>query len=128
MSILSFAESSAAIRSLELVGRTIDFHVRCNLRELFIEDSYPTTVTDAVRSEIYAMYRENIGRDVPAFSLARQVARQYKVEEREASAILRQGVWRRDLRVDLFQPVLMDKALRPETTDVLDRYADWFRR
>jgi len=123
---LYFAD--AGVRSIELVGRTIDFHVRCNLRDVFLDDSYPITVSDVARAEIMAMYRENIGRDVPAFRLARQAARDYKIDDREATAVLKQGIWRRELRVDLFQPVLMDKVLRPEVTDVLVRYADWFKR
>ena len=88
----------------------------------------PFKESDAARAEIMAMYRENIGRDVPAFRLARQAARDFKIDDREATAVLKQGIWRRELRVDLFQPVLMDKVLRPEVTDVLVRYADWFKR
>lgn len=118
----------ARIRSLQIVGRSVDFHARCNLRDLFLDDSYPTTVGEATRLEILAFYRENIGQDVPAFLLARRVARQHRIDEREATALIKQGIWRRELRVDLFQPVLMDKPLRPEAEDVLTRYADWFRR
>lgn len=120
--------SDAGIRTVELVGKSIDFHVRCNLRELFLDESYPTTVGEQARAEIMDMFRQSIGRDVPGYLLARQVARDYRVDEREAVALIKQGIWNRELRVDLFQPVLMDKPLRAETTDVLERYSDWFRR
>jgi hypothetical protein len=43
-------------------------------------------------------------------------------------ALIHQGIWRRELRVDLFRPVLADKPLRREVTDVLVKYADWFAR
>ena len=46
---------------------------------------------------------------LPGYLLARQDARDYRVDEREAVALLKQGIWNRELRVDLFQPVLMDK-------------------
>lgn len=120
--------SDAGIRTVEVVGKSIDFHVRCNLRELFLDESYPTTVDEQARAEIMDMFRQNIGRDVPGYLLAHQVARDYKIDEREAVALIKQGIWKRELRVDLFQPVLMDKPLRAETTDVLVRYADWFKR
>lgn len=118
----------AGIRTVQVVGSSIDFHVRCNLRELFLDESYPITVADSARTEIMAMYRECIGRDVPANLLAHQVARDYRIAPREAVALMKQGIWRRELRVDLFQPVLMDRPLVPEAQDVLVRYADWFKR
>ena len=120
--------SDAGIRSVEVVGSSIDFHVRCNLRELFLDETYPLTVSEQAQAEILLLYKSNIGRDVPAFRLAHQVAREFRIPDREAVALIKQGVWRRELRVDLFQPVLMDKPLRPEATDVLVRYADWFKR
>ncbi len=120
--------SDAGIRTVEVVGSSIDFHVRCNLRDLFLDDTYPNTVGDCARAEIMSMYRDRIGRDLPAYLLAHQVARDYRIDAREAVALLKQGIWRRELRVDLFQPVLMDKPLRVETADVLEHYAAWFRR
>jgi hypothetical protein len=120
--------SDAGIRSIEVVGRSIDFHVRCNLRELFLEESYPVTLSEPARVEVMSMCRENVGRDIPGYLLARQIARDHRIDEREAAALIKQGVWRRELRVDLFQPVLMDKPLRPEKIDVLSHYADWFKR
>lgn len=120
--------ADAAIRTVEVVGTSIDFHVRCNLRELFLDESYPITVSDTARAEIMSMCRECIGRDIPGYLLARRISRNYRVDDREAVALVKQGIWRRDLRVDLFQPVLMDKPLRAEATDVLVRYANWFKR
>lgn len=118
----------AGIRTVQVVGSSIDFHVRCNLRELFLDESYPLTVAESARIEILGMYRECIGRDVPANRLAHQAARDYRIAPREAVAVMKQGIWRRELRVDLFQPVLMDRPLCPESQDILVRYADWFKR
>lgn len=118
----------AGIRTVQVVGSAIDFHVRCNLRELFLDESFPISVTGSDRAEILAMYRECIGKDVPANLLAHKVARDHRIAPREAAALMKQGIWHRELRVDLFQPVLMDRPLSPESQDVLVRYADWFRR
>jgi len=120
--------ADADVRTHQVVGRAIDFHVRCNLRDLFLDHTFPTTVTEIVREEIMGLYTENVGADVPANLIALQASRRYGIPEREATALLKQGIWQRRLRVDLFQPVLMDKPLRRETQDVLNRYGGWFKR
>ncbi len=118
----------AGIRTQRIAGKAIDFDVRCNLRELFLDDTYPTTISEIHRPEINYVFREAIGADVPAHVIARKVANDFRISTREAVALIKQGIWRRELRVDLFQPVLMDKPLRPETEDVFVRYQDWFCR
>lgn len=118
----------AGVRTQHIAGKAIDFDVRCNLRDLFLDDTFPTTVSDAQRVEIMAQYRASIGVDIPAYVVVRKVARDYKVSDREAVALIKQGIWRRELRVDLFQPVLMDKPLSTEKVDVFVRYGDWFKR
>lgn len=118
----------AGVRSQQVVGRDIDFQVRCNLRDLFLDDSFPTTIDEPARLEIVAQFREAIGMDVPAYLLALKVSRERRIPDREVIAILKQAIWMRELRVDLFQPVLMDRPLREERQDVLVRYRAWFKR
>jgi hypothetical protein len=74
------------------------------------------------------MIGEYIGKDVPIYMVARRVAKQFDFGVEDASALIHQGIWRRELRVDLFRPVLTSKPLRPEVTDVLTKYAAWFAR
>lgn len=38
------------------------------------------------------------------------------------------AVWNRQLRLDLFRPILVNHPLRPEVRDVLDVYGHWFKR
>ena len=120
--------SDAGIRTQRIAGKAIDFDLRCNLRDLFLDDTFPTNVNDAHRTEIMSQYRSTIGADIPAHVTARKVASDYKISAREAVALIKQGIWRRELRVDLFQPILMDKPLSPEKMDVFVRYGDWFKR
>lgn len=42
--------------------------------------------------------------------------------------VLHRGIWERQLRVDLHQPILVDKPLHPERSDVLLDYAHYFQR
>ena len=120
--------SDAGIRTQQVVGHSIDFHVRCNLRELFLDESFRTTVNPMTRLELIHEIKETIGADIPGYLTARRLASKFKVAPREVVAIIKQGIWNRQIRVDLFQPIQMDKPLQPEIKDVLSHYAAWFRR
>lgn len=120
--------ADAGIRTHQVVGRSIDFHVRCNLREMFLDESYRTTIHAVARLDLIHELNASVGVDIPAYITARRLANSFKIQPREVVAIIKQGIWSRQIRVDLFQPVLMDKPLRQETQDVLSRYADWFKR
>ncbi|WP_205734188.1 hypothetical protein [Acidovorax kalamii] len=42
--------------------------------------------------------------------------------------VLEQGIWNRSIRVDLFEPVLLDRPLKREREDPVFVYGDWFSR
>lgn len=120
--------ASAGIRTQPIGRDQMPDDLCWNLRDLFLDDTYPLEATDAQRREVIEIWRDAIGRDLPAYVFARKIASKCGVPEREATAILRQSIWRRDLRVDLFRPILMTDPLRPEVDDVFVRFAAWFSR
>lgn len=118
----------AGIRTQNVAGRSIDFDLRCNLRELFLHQKEAVQLPPEQTIEITSMFRAAIGSGVVAYEVAAEVAAKAKIGERLAILILKQGIWNRDLRIDLFRPFLMDKPLHSEVCDVFDRYGNWFRR
>lgn len=127
-SLQNIYNQDAGIRTQQVVGKSIDFHVRCNLREIFLDEGYKTNISASLRLEVIQELKEMIGIDVPVYLSARKLAGKYRVQDREVIAILKQGIWERLIRVDLFQPVSMDKPLRAEKVDVLSHYSSWFAR
>lgn len=118
----------AGIRTHQASMDRIDLQLRFNLTSLFLDDTYPVPLSGDHRDAAIAMARGFIGVDTPIYSVARRIAREFRINDRDAMALIHQGIWRRELRVDLFRPVLADKPLRREVTDVLVKYADWFAR
>jgi hypothetical protein len=118
----------AGIRTQQVVGSSIDFHVRCNLRELFLDEDYKTNIDPNAKLELLNNVKEAVGKDIPAYLLAHRIAQSFKLTGREVTALIKQGIWTRQIRVDLFQPCLMDKPLRPKVVDVLSHYSAWFAR
>lgn len=118
----------AAIRTQPIAGRDINREVFCNLREVFADDGYILSIQDGHRMEIVAMFLDAVGTDIPGQALVRKAAREFHIPDRESLAILRQAIWRREIRIDLFRPFLVDKPLRPEVVDVFAHYGPWFNR
>lgn len=118
----------ADIRTQPVAGEAIDFDLRCNLADLFGDHALVIDIVDDQRERIMELYRSAIGADAPAYGVAREAASRFNLSERDAVALIRQGIWRRELRVDLFRPVLMDRPLHPEVEDVFRRYGHWFAR
>lgn len=120
--------ADADIRTQQVAKDMIDADLRLNLRNLFLDDSRQFPLTFEQRIEAISMVAEYIGKDAPMYAVARRVAKQFGLSDEDAAALIHQGIWRRELRVDLFRPVLTTKPLRPEVVDVLARYASWFAR
>jgi hypothetical protein len=120
--------SDAEIRTHPVSKDRLDVNVRLNLRNAFLDDSRTFSMSADQRADALCLAREAIGQDVPMYVVARRMAKEFLIEDVDAIALIHQGVWRRELRVDLFRPLLTTKPLHPEVTDVIDAYADWFAR
>jgi hypothetical protein len=120
--------SDAGIRTQQVSKDRIDFHLRCNLRDLFLEQDIRLPLVESHAVEALEFAQGFIGADLPMYQVAKQMAREFGFPDRDALTFIRQRIFRRDLRVDLFRPLLTPKPLRPEVDDALVRYAHWFQR
>lgn len=118
--------NDAGIRTQPVADEDIDWHVWTNLAELFPYTMKPTTLEPGCRQEIVDAYRAAMMAGVPPMEVMLSLVQRRRCTDYEARVVFRQAIWERDLRVDLFQPVLVDYPLQPETVDVLDHYAGWF--
>lgn len=117
----------AGIPTVQVAGDQIDLQVVGNLRQLFLHHRRKLRVNDEQRIALEERFRSALQTDIPPADAILSFLRHQKVESTDAVSCLYQMVWRRQLRVDLFAPILIDRPLRPETRDVLDVYAQWFR-
>lgn len=120
--------ADAEIRTQPVALDQFDTEVRLNLRNMFLDECRPIALSDQKRQEALGVAFDHIGKDVPMHFVARRMALAVGFDEIDAIALIHQAIWRRELRVDLFRPVLTSKPLRPEIRDILDAYGSWFAR
>lgn len=118
----------AGIRTQPVSFDQLNTEVRLNLRNTFLDECRKLSLTDGQRRDALGVATEHIDVDVPVCVVARRMAAAVGCSDKEACWLIHQAVWRRELRVDLFRPVLTTKPLRAEARDVLDVYSSWFTR
>lgn len=116
----------AGIRTVFLAADTIDQHVRSNLRQLFLHHGRKVSLLSTEQDELTERFRNCLESGVPAFELIAKLTGAGKYSVDDCRNVLYQAIWYRRLRVDLFQPILINRPLNPEARDVLQVYGDWF--
>lgn len=108
----------------------IDENVRINLLNLqYWHARSPVNPVDPVKQErILSDYEKGIGSGFVQYELAKRASKDHSIDVYTTKLILKQGIWSRRLRVDLFGPLLDDLPLYIESRDVLDVYSSWFAR
>lgn len=118
----------AGIPTRQVAGESIDFDLRCNLHDLFLSHAEQVAIPVSVQGELYQYFQERVGSSATALQLVVAAARRLEKSESEILTVLKQAIWQRQVRVDLFRPFLVDKRLRPEVDDPLVVYGGWFSR
>ncbi|WP_147426772.1 hypothetical protein [Trinickia fusca] len=99
-----------------------------NLRMLLPWDSRGAGLQQSQREEMVDAFRGIVGTECAPLDLLEDLGKQFRCERQDCLVVLYQAIWRRQLVVDLFKPVLVNVPLRPERTNPFDRYAQLFVR
>lgn len=119
---------AAGIRTVRVTGSQLDADLVANLRDLFGWHGRERTASEQQRLEVLELLRAAIDGPRPAYQVVKEVAAKTSLTDYDVMVELYQAIWRRELRVDLFSPLLMTKRLVREREDPLQRYENWFRR
>ena len=116
------------IRSICLARGDIDAMVASNLRMLFGWTLQPPALSQGHRRQVVEGLKRALIEGNPPIEACSKLSLEIGCALSEAKRVFFQAVWSRQLRVDLFQPILIDRPMHAERRDVLVVYGDWFRR
>jgi len=120
----------AGIRTVEVAAQEqVDDALFANLRSIFLWQKRRCNLPEQLQREIIDEFRSGALTGLSALDvMKRLVGRQNRLQIEELKRVFFQAIWRRKLRLDLFQPVLVDEAMQPEKRDLLEVYADWIEQ
>ena len=116
------------IPTREIAGTQLDFELRCNLKELFGAHLHKINIPGELQPDILSSFSNAVGRRLPADKMCKELAVMHRLDTEDLIHFLKQCIWNRKVRIDLFNRFLMNKPLRPEILDPLEVYSDWFSR
>ncbi|MDD2932786.1 MAG: TnsA endonuclease C-terminal domain-containing protein [Methylotenera sp.] len=117
----------ANIRTVFISEDQIDKNVLLNLRQIFLYHRRCKHLLADQRAELFHYFQTAIQSGIPPAEVVRKFELKGKYSPEESLSILYQLIWHRKIRIDLFQPILIDRPLEPEKKDVFEVYADFFR-
>ncbi|CAN7393868.1 MULTISPECIES: hypothetical protein [unclassified Variovorax] len=122
--------SAGAIKTIQVAAEDeLDWHVVENLRQILSWQKRRVEYTEAQNAEIICNYQAAMARGESALdAIYRMKKSGIGLDTHQLKLALHRAIWNRQLRVDLFQPVLVDRPLRPQHEDVLHRYRSWLSR
>lgn len=118
----------AGIATIRITPKDWDRELRRNLVQLFTWQSRSHLVPVQLIPKITNYFRSCVGTEHLPIEIAIQLAARYGVHLNDVKVILYQAIWRRELRLDLFEPFLIDKPMLPERIDPIEKYSHWLKR
>ena len=115
------------ILTIRVAGENIDKHVRENLRQLFAHHRRKTTLNESQKNEVILKLQYGLQEGLSGKEVIEVLAARKGYSIADCCTLFYQAIWNRELRLDLFRPVLINCPMRPEIQDVAEKYADWFR-
>lgn len=116
------------IPTRRLTGEDYDLNLTCNLEQLVLWTRRKHCFSPAQTRDIVSYFVAAVGTQIPALELAYDLASSYCCRLYDIKIVLHQAIWQRQIRIDLFQPFLIDYPLKPEKNDPVKVYAEWFAR
>lgn len=117
----------AGIPTHQVAGQQIDASLRANLYQLFLSHAEPRTVSEQSFQELCKHFNQVVGTTTPAYLAIQQAALKWGLSVTTVRNLVEQGIWYRRIHVDLFEPLLFDRRLKPQLRDPLVVYQDWFK-
>ncbi|CAP40550.1 conserved hypothetical protein [Bordetella petrii] len=120
--------ADGGIRTVRVSAEEIDANLIANLTLLVSRESAYRGMAGHIRETALQAYKEILESGLPPISVIAEMTRILDCSRNDCLTLLYGAIWNRDLRVDLYVPVLPDRPLRRERSDVLTDYRHWFAR
>lgn len=118
----------AGIATYRVTGTTFERAFVANLGQIFPWDCRDLKIDSSRREAMVDEFRNIVDSERSPFDLMGEHCRRFCCDRRDFLTVFWQSIWRRELVVDLHQPVLIDRPLCAERIDPFEKYAKLFAR
>lgn len=116
------------VRTVQISAADVDAGVVSTLTQLHLWHRRKSPFSVEQRRTLLDNFQAALVNGIPLLDVLHTLSARRRWGVEAMKVVLFQSIWQRELRVDLFSPIFIDRPLRPEARDVLDVYSAWFRR
>lgn len=119
----------AGIRTVRVVASGIPAHLANNLRNLFLYQRQRPELKHETWQELEDRLRAAIQTETPPLEVLLSMAHRHGLELEQLRSAFFWVLWERRVRVELVdEPIMIDRPLRAERSDLFKRFDKWFSR
>ena len=119
----------AGIRTVRVVASLIPTQLANNLRNLFLYQRLRPELEDKTWQELEDRLRAGLQTETPPLEVLLSMAHRHELELEDLRSAFFWVLWERRVKVELVdEPLLIDRPLRAEQSDLFKRFAKWFSR
>lgn len=116
------------IPTVRVAGDKIDATLIGNLTRAFGWSNCDLHMTPSQYQRLVDRFNDALYLKIPPIEVIIGEMQKHGLQREQCIGALNQAIWRKQLTVNLFQPILIDHPLNPEQISVFRHYSDWFQR
>lgn len=120
--------ADARIPTHFIAGEDLNINVTHNLNALCAKAQAPSKLSFEVQDELIHIFKSLVGTTKTVLSLLPTLTERFHCGRAELLHTLDCAIWNRRILLDLYKPILVDKPLRTQRSDILVDYAHLFGR
>lgn len=116
------------IPTIRVAADTVNTTVLANLEQIYGWQNRVHPFDEAQQLEIIDAMRAAVLAGVSALEVIHNLMAEFGYALYDLKVVMYQAIWKRELRVDLYQYFFIERPLIAEHRDVLDQFSHWFKR
>jgi len=120
--------ADVGIPTIRVAAGNINTTVLANLEHIYGWQRRPHPFEEVQRMEIVDALRAGVLASVSALEVIHNLMAEFGYALYDLKIVMYQAIWRREIRIDLYQYFFIEQPLIAEHRDVLDEFSHWFKR
>lgn len=120
--------NSVGIPTIQIAGDKLNMVMVSNLMQIHGWSSRKHPFNESQLEEIVDYFRRAIVAEISAAEATYYLCKENDYKKEDVKTALYQGIWKRKIRIDLYQTFFFDKPMVAEHRDILVEHASWFGR
>jgi len=116
------------IPTIRVAGDQLNTTLRANLEQIHGWQRRAHPFDESQHEEILARLREGMWSGLSGLEVIHHLIVEHNYSLYDLKIVMYQAIWKRQLRIDLYQYFFIERPLIPERKDVLDEFKHWFKR